>query len=146
MEAILLALGLLLGLYGAAGLLSACWLHWRGLRRIDPGVEGAGIFFRLLITPGLIALWPLLLARSRGPRHGKEILGSVHWPLEAGRTRAAHAWLIWMLILLLPLAVAAAVLTRPAPSDSRVESPPGQAAPLPDSADPAARPLPAPRR
>ena len=61
-EQIVSQLLLLIGAYAAAGLLCAVWLHWSGLRRIDPGVEGAGLFFRLLITPGMIALWPLLLA------------------------------------------------------------------------------------
>lgn len=134
MEAFLSALGWLFVLYAAAGLGAALWLHGRGLRRIDPGVEGGGVFFRLLITPGMIALWPLLLARVRGQRRGREILGSVHRPLEASRTRALHAWLIGALLLLLPLAVAAAILARPASVESRVESPPGRPVALPQPA------------
>jgi hypothetical protein len=43
-----------------------------GLTRIDHGAKGAGLGFRLLILPGLIALWPLMLIRwlSGGQPHG----------------------------------------------------------------------------
>ena len=43
-----------------------------GLTRIDNGAKGAGLAFRLLILPGLIALWPLMLIRwiSGGQPHG----------------------------------------------------------------------------
>lgn len=48
-----LALGLLVG---AAAVLF-------GLNRIDSGAGGAGFGFRLMIFPGVVALWPLLLRR-----------------------------------------------------------------------------------
>ena len=53
-----------LGLYVGTGLLVAVYLHARGLVRMDPQVVGAGWAFRLLATPGLVAFWPLLLART----------------------------------------------------------------------------------
>jgi hypothetical protein len=42
-----------------------------GVARIDNGAKGAGIAFRLLILPGLIALWPLMIIRwiSGGQPH-----------------------------------------------------------------------------
>jgi hypothetical protein len=142
MEKTVSAMLLLLGLYGSAGLICALWLHARGLKRIDPAVEGAGIFFRLLITPGLVALWPLLMARWQGKKQDREVLGSVHRPLEAAALRRIQAWLAWGLALLLPAAVAAALLMRPAPASSHVESPPGHPARLPQagSATPLAGP------
>lgn len=35
----------------------------RGLGRIDPGAEGATPGFRLIVLPGLVALWPWTLRR-----------------------------------------------------------------------------------
>ncbi len=59
-------------LYGAAGLLFALLFLSLGLRRIDNGAKGAGVGFRLLILPGLIALWPVMLIRwlAGGQPHG----------------------------------------------------------------------------
>ncbi len=53
-----------LGLYLGVGLLVAVVLQVRGLGRLDPAAEGAGIGFRLLVLPGLIALWPILATRA----------------------------------------------------------------------------------
>jgi hypothetical protein len=50
-----------LGLYAAAGLLFALpFLAW-GLPRIDTAARGTSLAFRLIILPGAIALWPVLL-------------------------------------------------------------------------------------
>ena len=53
----------LLGLYLAAGLFFAVAFHLRGMRRVDAGVRGSTWGFRILVTPGVVALWPWL-ARS----------------------------------------------------------------------------------
>ena len=37
-----------------------------GVQRIDSGAKGSGIGFRLLIFPGSVAFWPLLLRRCIG--------------------------------------------------------------------------------
>lgn len=59
-------------LYAAAGAVFAALFLSLGLSRIDNGAKGAGLGFRLLIIPGLIALWPLMLIRwlSGGQPHG----------------------------------------------------------------------------
>ena len=60
----------LLGAYAAFGLLfAAVFVTW-GIGRIDPAAKGSGIGFRLIVLPGVVALWPLLLKRwirARGP-------------------------------------------------------------------------------
>jgi len=48
----------------ALGLLLLPWWHARGLARLDSAAARAGLGFRLLVSPGLIVLWPLLLARG----------------------------------------------------------------------------------
>jgi hypothetical protein len=61
-----------MALYAAVGAVFAALFLIIGLNRIDNGAKGAGLGFRLLIIPGLIALWPLMLFRwlSGGQPHG----------------------------------------------------------------------------
>ena len=53
----------LLELYLLAGLLFALPFVARGIERIDPAAHGASWGFRLLVLPGAVALWPILLRR-----------------------------------------------------------------------------------
>jgi hypothetical protein len=50
--------------YGAVGLALLPWWHVRGLRRLDHASADGPWGFRVLISPGLIALWPWLIARG----------------------------------------------------------------------------------
>jgi hypothetical protein len=52
-----------LGAYVTLGLLFAIAFVTAGVQRIDPVARGTGIGFRLLILPGVVALWPLLARR-----------------------------------------------------------------------------------
>ena len=58
----------LLAGYLTIGLLVAVPFVIRGVDRIDPAARGAGWGFRLIIVPGTIALWPLLVLRWAGRR------------------------------------------------------------------------------
>ena len=51
------------GLYTAMGLAFACVFLTLGISRVDPASKGSGIGFRLIILPGVAALWPVLVAR-----------------------------------------------------------------------------------
>lgn len=59
-------------LYAVAGVVFALVFLLLGLTRIDHGAKGAGLGFRLMILPGLIVLWPLMLVRwlAGGQPHG----------------------------------------------------------------------------
>jgi hypothetical protein len=57
------ALVTLLGVYAAAGAVFAVVLLTAGIERIDSQARGAGIGFRLIVFPGVAALWPVLLRR-----------------------------------------------------------------------------------
>ena len=50
-------------LYNIAGLVFAIAFVITGVKRIDSQAIGSGSGFRLLIFPGAVALWPLLLRR-----------------------------------------------------------------------------------
>jgi hypothetical protein len=54
---------ILLGLYLACGFLFAIPFVVRGVKRIDPHAKHGSWGFRLLIIPGTMAIWPLLLLR-----------------------------------------------------------------------------------
>lgn len=51
------------GAHLAAGLAFALAFVTVGVQRVDPAARGAPWGFRLLILPGAVALWPLLLVR-----------------------------------------------------------------------------------
>ena len=53
----------MVGLYAAMGLAFACAFLTLGIVRVDPVSKGSGIGFRLIILPGVAALWPVLLTR-----------------------------------------------------------------------------------
>ena len=64
--AVIVALGLTA--YAVAGVTLAVPFVMRGVNAIDSRAAGAGPGFRLLIVPGAIVFWPLLLRRWMGSR------------------------------------------------------------------------------
>jgi hypothetical protein len=54
---------LLLVAYADVGALFAVLFVSFGVQRLDAASSGAGIAFRLLIWPGVAALWPMFLLR-----------------------------------------------------------------------------------
>lgn len=54
------AILLIFALHFAIGALFGVFFVWRGVSRIDAAADGCGWLFRLLILPGVIALWPML--------------------------------------------------------------------------------------
>lgn len=52
-----------LGVYAAFGLIFGAAFVARGIERLDPSARGSGWGFRLIVLPGTVALWPLLLRR-----------------------------------------------------------------------------------
>ncbi|MEL6862071.1 MAG: hypothetical protein AAGL11_09545 [Pseudomonadota bacterium] len=56
---------LALGVYFGLGLLVGLIFMFGGAGRVDPAAKGKGLPFRvrLLILPGVIGLWPLMLAK-----------------------------------------------------------------------------------
>lgn len=50
--------------YVGVGALLLPWWHWRGLGRLDTAARRGAWGFRVLISPGLVALWPWMLARA----------------------------------------------------------------------------------
>jgi hypothetical protein len=58
-----------LELYALIGVVFGLAFVSLGVQRIDSGGKGSGFGFRLLILPGSVAFWPLLLRRWIGGQH-----------------------------------------------------------------------------
>jgi len=54
---------MILGLYLGFGLLFAIAFLWKGVTKVDEGTRGTGLVFKLLILPGTVAFWPVLLRK-----------------------------------------------------------------------------------
>jgi hypothetical protein len=60
---------ILLGVYLACGLVFAVPFVFGGVQRMDPHATRGSWGFRLLIVPGTMAFWPLLLRRWKQGIH-----------------------------------------------------------------------------
>jgi len=49
--------------YGVLGMLFAIAFVTKGIGRVDPVAKGSKAGFRLIVFPGVAALWPLLVAK-----------------------------------------------------------------------------------
>jgi len=65
LEAFAKAIVYTLAVYASFGLVFAVPFVWLGVQRLDSEAQGSGIGFRLLILPGVAALWPMFLYRWR---------------------------------------------------------------------------------
>lgn len=115
MQQAISALLTMCGVYLAIGLFVALRLHAGVLRRLDPSMDGAGWVFRVLITPGLVGLWPLMLHRWMALRRGTPLPLPYERPLTATQLRVIHRHATALLAVIAPAIVVTALLTRPAP-------------------------------
>lgn len=59
-------IALMLGLlYLLAGFVFAILFLSKGIEKVDTAAHGSGLGFRLIIFPGTVALWPVLLKKWR---------------------------------------------------------------------------------
>ena len=63
MEAFLTLIVNLFLFYLLLGLFFALAFIWKGTGKIDPKAKDTSWFFKLLILPGAVALWPYLLSK-----------------------------------------------------------------------------------
>ena len=61
MKTVVLIFVFAIQIYLMLGLIVAILVQKQGLKKIDPSVEGAGIWFRVITFPGIVALWPVIL-------------------------------------------------------------------------------------
>lgn len=102
-----------LALYAALGSLFAAAFHWRGLHKIDSATRGAGLGFRLMITPGVIALWPYLAWQWRNVRFAAAMPHNAPPLIRPERLRIWHRLAWRTLAVAVPVVVATALWWRP---------------------------------
>lgn len=103
---------LLAAVYLASGGAFAVVFLTKGLRQLDHGTRGAGVFFQLLITPGVIALWPWLAVLWRRAACGGGFAGDAETTVSPRAQRRLHSLLVNALAVLLPLVFAAGLHFR----------------------------------
>ncbi|GJM29989.1 MAG: hypothetical protein DHS20C17_26240 [Cyclobacteriaceae bacterium] len=54
---------LIAGIYLVIGMVFCLVLLIKGLGKLDPNAESTGVGFKILLTPGIIAFWPILLIK-----------------------------------------------------------------------------------
>uniref|UniRef100_UPI004048E5D7 hypothetical protein n=1 Tax=Roseivirga sp. TaxID=1964215 RepID=UPI004048E5D7 len=64
-ELIISTVLILVGIYLLIGLFFCFVFFKKGIQSIDEGMKEAPIFMKILIFPGTVALWPVLLAKWR---------------------------------------------------------------------------------
>lgn len=104
---------LAVGVYLALGSLFTIGFQVRGLPRLDAGSRGSGIGFRLLITPGIITLWPWLALRWWRLTRDGSFPGDTEATISPQRLRTMHGLAWKALMVLAPLLIAAALWRRP---------------------------------
>ena len=59
---------ILAAVYLLCGFIFAIAFVWKGVDKIDEGAHGSGWGFRLIIIPGVMVFWPLLLKKWRNAK------------------------------------------------------------------------------
>lgn len=121
---------LLAGCYAGLGLVFAAAFHATGLRRLDPKAHEAGWGFRLIITPGVVALWPVLLALwVKRKRHACDSgQGGFVTGISQRTLRTWHRAAWFALLVIVPAGLILALAQRPpAPKPASIPWPPSSA-------------------
>ena len=116
MESAVATIESVLGVYLAVGVLWLYPFHRYALPRIDASADGASWGFRFAVSPGLVALWPVILLKWSAARRGENPHGSPDRPVSSRQIRGLQSLLVKILAITLPLLLAAALYTRPAPA------------------------------
>ena len=104
---------MIVGIYAVLGILAAIALHVKGLHILDSATRGSGWGFRVLVTPGLVALWPILIHKWRKAAAGGEVLPDPHRPIAPRALRTTQK-VSWRAIALIAFVIAAfGVVNRP---------------------------------
>jgi len=102
----------LLGLYLVLGVILLAPFHHSALPRIDESARGASWGFRVAVSPGLIALWPIILWKWSVSRRGGHAHGQPDAPVSSHGIRRSQALVMNLIAIAVPLLVAAAIFSR----------------------------------
>lgn len=99
-------------LYGAIGLFLLFPFHRAVLPRIDASADGASRGFKIVVSPGLVALWPVILWKWRTARRGGDPHGRPDAPVSSHGIRRSQSLLMKLIAIAIPLLAAAAIMAR----------------------------------
>lgn len=111
-ETLITGLLLATAAYLAAGILAAFWLQTRALARLDPTAAHGTRGFRLLVFPGLVLLWPVMLVKARRALRGDSHAPEAEHPIAPHCLRRIHGAVFIFLALAIPALLAAALWWR----------------------------------
>jgi hypothetical protein len=100
-------------IYGMVGLAFAIPFATGWVGRLDASARAGSWGFRILIVPGVVALWPVLVGKVWRVRRGRYVPPVAERPVSPARLRRIHGWSFRTLAVLVPLVCAAALITRP---------------------------------
>jgi hypothetical protein len=98
--------------YAACGVVVAALFLARWCKMFDPSAIGGTWGFRVLIVPGIVALWPVILAKVLSVRRGGSAQGPAETPVRAETLRRNHGIAFIALAILGPLLFAVALVWR----------------------------------
>lgn len=110
-ETVLNTTFILLAIHFAVGLLLLIPIHARILPKIDPACESVGFFFRMLVSPGLVSLWPIVLIAWRRQQRALPAHGPLETPLRLTTLQRGHR-AFWFIALAPLLGLSAIVYGR----------------------------------
>jgi hypothetical protein len=106
------ALVSLAAVYAGCGLIVAVVFLARWCKSFDPSATDGTWGFRLLIVPGIIVLWPMILAKVRTIRSGGTAQGPAETPFRQEMLRRNHGLAFMALAIVGPLLFAVALIWR----------------------------------
>jgi hypothetical protein len=98
--------------YARCGLLVAVLFLVRWHQSFDPSAREGTWGFRALVAPGVIALWPVILARVLAVRCGGSAEGKAESPVSSEALRRNHGYAVIALAIVGPLLFAVALIWR----------------------------------
>jgi hypothetical protein len=129
-ESVFSALAGIAAVYAGCGLIVAALFLALCCKSFDPSAVNGSWGFRVLIVPGIIALWPVILAKVLAVRRGGTAQGPAETPVHPETLRRNHGLTFIVLAIVGPLLFAVALIWR-APEIPRSGGvpPPASAAP-----------------
>jgi hypothetical protein len=98
--------------YAGCGLIVAVLFLALWCKSFDPSAMNGSWGFRVLIVPGIIALWPVILAKVLTVRRGGSAQGPAETPVRQETLRRNHGMAFVALAIVGPLLFAVALIWR----------------------------------
>ena len=98
--------------YVACGLFVAVLFLARWCKTFDPSAAHGSWGFRVLVVPGIIVLWPVILVKVRAVARGGSAAGEAEMPIRPETLRRNHGVAFITLAILAPLLFVIALVWR----------------------------------